>query len=209
MFIGNFYCPDEVPVDDYRLLFRARAGDLFRLEDLDLLHEGPDDFCGQFRDIRVFPDHADKGIHIQLILLCVIDELMQFLYPAFEGLLLGLIGGGQLDKTVVADLAFHIFLVEALNEAVQLPDALLCLRQFPVRAPQLPVNFRLALLGNEPDKIILMLTGVGSDALQFPEQNLLNLNIVNLVGCTALVLTVLGADENFLLMGSASMTDLI
>ena len=65
--IGDFSGPDEVPVDDDGLLFRPCAGDLLRLEDFDPLHERPDDLCGQFRDVRVFPHHADEGIHIQLL----------------------------------------------------------------------------------------------------------------------------------------------
>ena len=65
----DFNGPDEIPVDDYCLLFRACAGDLLWLEDLYLLNEGPDDLSGQFRDVRVLAHHSEEGVYIQPLFL--------------------------------------------------------------------------------------------------------------------------------------------
>lgn len=64
--IGDLDSSDEIPVDHDGLLFRSRAGNLLRLHDLDLLHEGADDLRSQFCDICVLPYHIEEGVYTRI-----------------------------------------------------------------------------------------------------------------------------------------------
>ena len=179
--IGDLDSSDEIPVDHDGLLFRSRAGNLLRLHDLDLLHEGADDLRSQFCDICVLPYHIEEGVYTQALLLGGSNESVQFNLSALKLSLLILIGLGHPSEPFIADLAIHVILVEALHNHIKFLDSCLGLRQFPVAVPKLSVQLLLALPCHQLHEVILMLMGISGDPPQFPEQDFFHLHIVYLV----------------------------
>ena len=192
------------------LLFRSGARHLLRREDIDALHQGSDDFCIQFLDLGVFLDLCEEGIDVEPLGLGFGKGLTEGCHPCGEVFLLLLVGGGHLGKTLIADFAIEVILVEPLDDAVQFGDTLCGLFQFTAAFTELPVEVTLVFLGKQFHKFGLPFTHKGKHPVYLRQQDLLHLHIVYLVGgAFSFLLAVGSADEMLLLVCPPSGSDLV
>ena len=65
LFLGQSDCSDEVPMDEDGLLFRSGTRHLLRLEHINALYQGADDFCIQLLNLGVRFDLCEEGIDVE------------------------------------------------------------------------------------------------------------------------------------------------
>ena len=133
---------------------------LLGLKHIDALHELPDDFCIQFTDVGILPHQCKEVVGVQALFLCIIKEPLQFFHPALKLGLFRLIVPGQLGEAVIGNLTFHIILVNALDERVQLGDTGLGLLVLLPAIPKFPVKGLFGIAGHQTEKFILMVSGI-------------------------------------------------
>ena len=105
----------------------------------DLLHELPQEGGGQLLEAGVLPHDRHELVYVPSRLLGLPQFRLQLGGTGFQRGLLLLIIGGQLHETLVRDAATHAVLIQTLEDAVQLPDALLCRLQLPAAGGVLPL----------------------------------------------------------------------
>lgn len=197
-------------MDENGLLFCADARNLLRLEHIDALHQGSDDFRIQFLDLGVLFHLHEEGINVEPLYLGLGNDVPQFKHSGFEGLLLLLVSGSHSGKTLIADFTIEVVLVEPLDDFVQFADTLRGLLQFPCAIPQLPIEVFFILPGQHFHKFLLVVTDECEHTIYLHQQNLLHLHIVDLVGGTfSFLLSVGGTYEMLLLVCPSPCPDLV
>lgn len=156
---------DEVPPDDKGLLFCPCAGDFLRFLHLDLLHEKSDDLCGKFRNVRIPAHHSQEGIYIQALFPSFRNCCLQFGNSCFQLLLLGFVGCGHSEKTVVGYFPVEVILVEPLHDTIQFLDALFRLNKFLIAVAHQTIEFIFVLLRDQFYKFRFMGTCISRNAL--------------------------------------------
>ena len=148
---------DAIPNDVDAL--NAPAVNALRLEDHNLFNELPDMLCVQVPDVGILPHKVEEALHIDAGFLLGGNQAAQLGHTGFERFLLILVVFVQLHKTLIADFALKIVLVQMLDDLVQLADAGLCLFHLSLSVPQAAVSFGAFLLRDHLHKVILMLSG--------------------------------------------------
>ena len=181
LFLGQFDCSDEVPMNEDGLFFRSGTRHLLRLEHIDTLYQGSDNLRIQFLDLGVLLDLCKEGIDVEPLRLGFGEGLTQHDHPCLKVFLLLFVGSGHLCETFIADLAIEVILIKPLNDAVQFGDALCGLFQFPAAFTELPIEVTLIFLGKQFHKFRLSFTHKGKHPVYLRQQNLLHLHIKELV----------------------------
>lgn len=101
---------DAVPNDADAL--NAPAINALRLVDHNLFNERPDQLCVQFPDVGILPHKVEKALHIDAEFLLGGNQAAQLGHTGFERFLLILVVFAQLHKTLIADFALKVVLVQ-------------------------------------------------------------------------------------------------
>lgn len=92
---------------------------LFSLVDEDFLNKHTDNLCIEFLDVRISSNHRKEGINTKGLIFCVCHKALQFRNAMLQLPLLGFIGGGQLCKTLIGNLALNVVFIKPLDNAIE------------------------------------------------------------------------------------------